>query len=69
MIEERIDKIPLHTMVRVRDLDDAVGYVYERGVSEDGHTIYGVMFDTSVCPANFVPTKVWHCKREDLGEY
>jgi hypothetical protein len=65
MIEELPDRLLIGTRVLVKELDTP-GYVYERGVTDGGHTIYGIRLDTVAFPKNFVATIVWHCEREEL---
>jgi len=65
MIEELADKISLFTRVKVKELD-VEGEIYERGVADSGHTIYGIELDRTVWIGGLC-TEVWHCKREDLA--
>jgi len=51
--------------VIVKELNEA-GHIYEKTRAESGKFWYGVRFDKTVFPNNFVATTVWHCYEEDL---
>jgi len=65
MIEELEGRLPLRQRVFVTELG-VWGSVYERGVGDSGHTVYGIGLDGVVFPPAFTATEVWHCRREDL---
>lgn len=59
-------ELDIGSRVIVRELK-AHGYVYESARSDGSlDRIYGVSFDKTQWPKNFVATKVWHCKAVDL---
>lgn len=66
VIEEPRDMLPIHACVMVSELGIS-GRVYERGVADSGHSVYGIVLTETAFPKNFVATNVWHCRREDLS--
>jgi hypothetical protein len=48
---------------------NAEGTIYESGSPDFGvDRLYGIRFDKTVFPVNFIATTVWHCKASELSE-